>query len=90
MLDQKTRDSLTYSELVSHHLRRLALLVDPASGHLSALAETINVHPTTLSTWIAQGYVPLFQVAKLQKLQKNFDNKPIPTDELCAEQFRSR
>jgi hypothetical protein len=52
---------------VSHALRQLALIVDPAKGQLSKLADEVDVHPVTLSTWISQGVVPEFQVAKLKK-----------------------
>jgi hypothetical protein len=67
VLDQKTLESLTPSERVSHALRQLALIVDPAEGKLSALAEEVGVHPATLSAWIAGGYIPEFQEAKLKK-----------------------
>lgn len=86
MLDAKTRESLSRSDLVSHHLRVLALLADPRNGLLKNLADKIPVHPTTLSTWIEQGYVPLFQCRKLQKL---FGKKKVPLDELCPEEFRN-
>jgi hypothetical protein len=66
VLDQKTLASLTPSERVSHALRQMALIVDPAEGKLSALAEKIQVHPATLSSWIANGDIPEFQEAKLK------------------------
>jgi hypothetical protein len=67
VLDQKTLEALTPSEKVSHAMRVLALNVDPAEGKLSALADEIGVHPATISAWIAGGYVPEFQVEKLEK-----------------------
>lgn len=85
MLDQKTRDSLTQSELVSHHLRSLALLADPGQGRLSKLAEAMGAHPVTLSNWIAQGYVPLKQCERLIEL---YGKKKVLLDDLCPEQFR--
>lgn len=86
MTPVKSRDSMTRQELVSHHLRRLAKRVDPANGLLLKLAEHIDVHQTTLSAWTAQGYVPLFQV---RKMQKKFGRKHVPLAELCPEEFRS-
>jgi hypothetical protein len=85
MLDAKTRDSMSRKDLVSHHLRVLALQVDPRTGLLNRLAEELDVHPVTLSAWIAQGYVPWFQC---KKLQKRFGRKLVPLDDLCPEEFR--
>ena len=86
MLDAKTRETMTRNELISHHMRRLALIADPVNGHLSKLADHIEVHATTISAWIAQGYVPWFQC---KKIQKRFGRKLVPLDELCPEEFRS-
>lgn len=86
MLDAKTRETLSRNDLVSHHLRVLALIVDPRKGQLNRLAEAIEVHPTTLSTWIEQGYVPLFQC---KKMERRFGKKKVLVDELCPEEFRN-
>jgi hypothetical protein len=86
MLDAKTRDSMSRNDLVSHHLRRLALIADPTKGRLTWLAEELDVHTVTVSTWIAQGYVPMFQC---KKLQKRFGKKAVPLDDLCPEEYRN-
>lgn len=86
MIDAKTRDKVARSEVVSLHLRRLAKRADPENGYLLSLAEFIDVHQTTISAWVAQGYVPLFQV---RKMQKKFGRKHVPLNELCPEEFRS-
>lgn len=86
MLDQQTRVSMTRKELVSYHLRTLALLLDPRNGHLSKLAAEISVHSTRVTAWINQGYVPLFQV---RKLEKRFGKKNVPSDELCPPEYRN-
>jgi hypothetical protein len=85
MLDAKARDALSRTDLVSYCLRLLALNVDPGNGHLTKLAEAIDVHPTTVSAWIGQGYVPMFQC---KKLQKRFGQKAVPLDDLCPHEFR--
>lgn len=86
MLDEKTRVSMTRKELVSHHLRVLALRVDPVNGYLTSLAEELDVHTTTLSAWISQGYVPLFQC---RKMQKKFGRRFVDLDDLCPAQYRN-
>lgn len=86
MLDQQARVSLTRKELVSYHLRTLALRVDPLNGHLVRLADELDVHPTRLTAWVTQGYVPMFQV---RKMQKRFGKKHVLADELCPPEYRS-
>lgn len=86
MTPVKPRDSLTRSEIVSNRLRKLAKLADLDNGYLKVLADRLDVHQTTISAWIAQGYVPMFQV---RKLQRRFGNRSAPLDELCPEEFRS-
>jgi hypothetical protein len=86
MLDAKTRDSLSRKDLISHHLRLLALIVDPPKGELVSLADDIGVHAATLSAWISQGYVPWFQC---KKLQKRFGKKMVPFDDLCPAEYRN-
>jgi hypothetical protein len=66
-------------------LRLLALHADPRNGHLTVLAEEINVHPTTISVWIDKGFVPEFQC---RKLVKRFGKKRVPLDDLCPEENR--
>ena len=85
MLDTATRDSMSRNDLVSHHLRVLALIVDPRKGQLNRLAAEMDVHPTTVSAWISQGFVPWFQC---KKLQKRFGKKKVALDDLCPEEFR--
>jgi hypothetical protein len=80
VLDQKTLDSLTPSERVSHALRQFALIVDPAEGKLTALADELNVHPATLSAWIANGHVPEFQIPKLKKSFGHLVRKLLPLE----------
>lgn len=87
MIDAKTRDSLSRNDLVSFHLRRLALIADPANGQLLKLADDIGVHPTTLSNWIAQGCVPWFQCLKIQRRFRRFVSIT-DLDELCPEDCR--
>lgn len=86
MLDTKARGALSRNDLISHHLRVMALVVDPRKGELVKLADEIPVHPATLSAWIAQGYVPYFQC---KKLLKRFGKKLVVMDELCPEEFRN-
>jgi hypothetical protein len=85
MLDATARASMTRSEIVSYYLRLIALRVNPRTGHLTALAEELGVHPTTISAWIDKGYVPEFQV---KKLVKRFGKKTVSLDELCPPEFR--
>lgn len=77
---------MTRKELVSVNLRMLALRVDPLTGHLSKLAAKIDVHPTRMNAWINQGYVPMFQV---RKLQKQLGKKHVLVDELCPPEYRN-
>ena len=86
MTPEKPRDSLTRSEIVSNRLRKLAKLADLDNGYLKILADRLDVHQTTISAWIAQGYVPVFQV---RKLQRRFGKRHAPLDELCPPEFRS-
>jgi hypothetical protein len=86
MLDASTRVSMTRQELVSHHLRSLALRVDPVYGQLKMLAADIDVHTTTLSAWIAQGYVPEFQV---RKMLRRYGKKYVILDDLCPVEYRN-
>lgn len=72
---------------MSHHLRALALIHDPAQGMLSKLAEALGVHAVTVSKWIANGYVPFPQCEKLVEL---FGKKRVVLDDLCPEEFRYR
>lgn len=85
-LSKTARKGMTRSEIVSWHLRRMARKVDPENGLLSRLAEEIEVHPTTVSDWIAQGYLPSFQV---KKLHRRF-GKLAPMDDLCPAEHRAR
>ena len=86
MLDTKARGTLSREDLISHHLRVMALVVDPPRGQLINLADDIGVHAATLSAWIAQGYIPYFQC---KKLLKRFGKKLVLLDELCPEEFRN-
>lgn len=86
MQEVQKRVSMTRQELVAFHLRTLALRVDPRNGHLSKLADEISVHSTRVTAWINQGYVPMFQVRKLQKM---FGKKHVPVDELCPPEHRA-
>ena len=77
---------MTRKEKVSFHLRTLALRIDPRNGHLQSLADEIGVHSTRMTAWINQGYVPMFQV---RKLQKRFGEDHVPVDELCPPEYRN-
>lgn len=81
----KPREEMTRQEVVAFVLRNCALRCDPRHGHLKSLADVIDTHEVTLSVWIRQGYVPVHQVAKLQK---KFGKKNAPLDDLCPEEFR--
>lgn len=70
---------MSRSDIVRAHLLRMAKRVDPDAGLLQNLAAAIDVHPTTISDWIAQGYIPHFQC---KKLHKRF-GKLAPVDDLC-------
>jgi hypothetical protein len=86
MTPEKHREKPTRQEIVSNRLRKLAKLADLDNGYLKVLADRLDVHQTTISAWIAQGYVPVFQV---RKLQRRFGKRCAPLDELCPEEFRS-
>lgn len=75
----KAKKKMSRSEIIRWHLARMARKADPINGHLTKLAELIEVHPTTLSDWGAQGYIPYFQC---RKLHKRF-GKLAPIDDLC-------
>ena len=81
----KPRSEMTRQEVVSVILRSCALLVDPRNGHLRSLAVALELHEVTLSNWIAQGFVPEFQV---QKLQRKFGSQAAPLDDLCPVENR--
>lgn len=66
-LSAAAKRKMSRSDIVAWHLRRMARKADPDNGYLTAVAELIDVHPTTISDWIAQGYIPMFQVKKLHK-----------------------
>lgn len=75
----------TRQELVAKVLRTCALDCDPRNGRLKSVADLLAVHETTISGWIAQGYVPEFQVRKLQKC---FGTRTVSLDDLCPVEFR--
>ncbi|HEY1403523.1 MAG TPA: hypothetical protein VGB05_05310 [Pyrinomonadaceae bacterium] len=66
MKPAKAPDGLSREELVSFCLRQCALVVDPRNGHLKSLAAMFDWHETTLSTWIANGRIPLKACKKLR------------------------
>lgn len=66
-LEPELKRRLSPSEIVRHHLLKMALVVDPSHGRLNHLCDEIDVHPTTVSQWIKQGYIPSFQLRKLEK-----------------------
>ncbi len=84
-LSPQQKAKLSRSEIVRWHLTRMARKVDPDNGHLSKLADALEMHPTTLSDWSAQGYIPHFQC---RKLHKRF-GKLAPLDDLCPETYRT-
>jgi hypothetical protein len=84
-LKAAARARMTRPQVVAWHLRRMARKVDPDKGHLARLAEHIEVHPTTLSDWMSQGYIPMFQC---KKLHRRF-GKLAPIDDLCPPENRS-
>ena len=67
-------DGCDRQTVVAFVLRQCALAVDPRYGKLSVLAEEVDVHYTTLSLWIQQGWVPT-RAAK--RLQRRFGKKLI-------------
>ena len=73
------KQTMTRQEIVRAHLLRMARRVDRDHGHLQSLADAIEVHPTTISDWINQGYIPHVQC---KRLHKRF-GKLAPVDELC-------
>lgn len=83
-LSSAAKSGMSRSDVVSWHLKRMARKVDPEHGYMSSLAEALELHPTTLSDWVAQGYVPMFQVRKLHRRFK----KLAPVDDLCPPQNR--
>lgn len=80
MIDPKFRDTLTANELVSYHLRHMTLLLDPLNGHMTRLAESLEVHPRTLRVWIENGHVPPHQY---RKMLKRFGKKHVIMSDLC-------
>lgn len=85
-LSRTAKATLSRSEIVSYHLRRMAKKADPVNGWLMVLADDLEVHPTTISDWIAQGYIPQHQC---KRLHKRF-GKLAPFDELCPLENRPR
>lgn len=83
-LSRTARATMSRSEIVAYHLRRMAKRIDPITAHYVKLAEEIGVHQTTMSDWIAQGYVPHFQC---KKLHRRF-GKLAPLDDLCPVSHR--
>lgn len=83
-LSPQAKSKMSRSDIVRWHLARMARKADPENGHMTKLAELIEVHPTTISDWSAQGYVPFFQC---KKLHKRF-GKLAPLDDLCPVQHR--
>jgi hypothetical protein len=85
-LSRQAKATLSRSDIVRWHLARMARKADPANGHFTKLAELIEVHPTTLSDWGSQGFIPFFQC---KKLHKRF-GKLAPIDDLCPAEYRAR
>lgn len=80
----KPRTEWTRQEIVTHALRSCALAVDP-NGLLKSLADEINLHETTFSRWIAQGYVPWHRA---RFLQRKFGKSRVCASELCPAEYR--
>lgn len=58
---------LSREELVSLCLRQCALVLDPRYGRLSVLADTFELHETTLGLWIRQGRIPAKPCKRLMR-----------------------
>lgn len=72
--------------IVSLILRQCALRVDPLSGHLSKLADALDVHALTPSRWISEGRVPKKAARRLQKMfGKRLANADILTGDAADE-----
>jgi hypothetical protein len=84
-LSRQAKATLSRSDIVRWHLNKMARKADPQNGHMTKLAEILELHPTTLSDWAAQGYVPHFQC---KKLHKRF-GKLAPIDDLCPAEYRT-
>lgn len=70
------------SEFVSQTLRQCALILDPLTGSLAALAKEIEVHDTTVRLWIRNGRIPH---EPCYRLSKRFGKKWIDYDRLVGE-----
>lgn len=70
------------SEFVSQTLRQCALILDPLTGRLTAIAEELGVHDTTVRLWIRNGRIP-YEPA--DRLLKRFGKRWIDFDRLVGE-----
>ena len=77
-----TPPDMTPEEFVSVTLRQCALILDPQYGRLTAVAEFLEVHETTVRVWIRNGLVPH---KHCYLLLKRFGKKWIDFDRLVGE-----
>ena len=61
-------DDADRTTIVSLCLRQCALIVDPKNGHLTKLAEHLDLHPVTLSKWLSDGRVPRKSAKRLARV----------------------
>lgn len=84
-----TLDSLdTPDERVRYLLRRIALILDPVTGHLASLCEKYGWHETTVSRWQRLGGVPRDKAAILHRDFKRligFNLEDLVNDEISGE-----
>ena len=72
-----TKPDAEREERISLTLRQCALTLDPRYGKLSALADELELHVTTLHLWIRQWYIP---TKSARRLQRRFGKKLVNAD----------
>ena len=75
-------DDADRTTIVSLCLRQCALIVDPKNGHLTKLAEHLDLHSVTLSKWISDGRVPR---KSAKRLARRFGKKFVDVDLLVGD-----
>lgn len=82
MQPTKAPPDLSREDFVSFTLRQCALTIDPRYGRLSVLAESFDLHESTLNVWIRNGRVPR---KPCRRLLKRFGRKLIDFDRLVGD-----
>jgi predicted site-specific integrase-resolvase len=79
-LHEKTR-GMTAQDRVRYILNHAALELFPPHGYMHELAESIGVHPQTMSNWLQRGDIPRH---KALYMERRFGSELLPAALLCG------